>query len=171
MLIEINVNGDSVTVLSPEEVAKRLNLGFPMEKNGGLYFTLLYGILDCRTHKFKFVSAGHPDPIWVRNGGHVELVSNVGGPPIGMFEESRYEPMEIELAPGDRLYIISDGLYEQMNPSKELFGLDRLQQTAVELRTLDLKSATELLVQPVSEWADSDNLQDDVSVLSIERKH
>ena len=50
-----------------------------MDSNGMHFFTMLYGILNVCTGKFRFVCAGHPEPIIVRAGGTVELELNRTG--------------------------------------------------------------------------------------------
>jgi sigma-B regulation protein RsbU (phosphoserine phosphatase) len=54
------VEGSSETrIVPPAEVAFELNRRFPMEDQGGLYFTMVYGVLDLETMAFRF---GRPSP-------------------------------------------------------------------------------------------------------------
>ena len=52
--------GTSPDAVAPVLVASRLNALYPMESNGDHYFTMIYGLLDVRTHRFRFTVAGHP---------------------------------------------------------------------------------------------------------------
>src|SRR5439155_8130717 len=51
-------------LVPPAEVAAELNRRFPIDPETSQYFTLLYGLLDRQTHEFRYVSAGHPGPVY-----------------------------------------------------------------------------------------------------------
>ena len=74
----------------------------------------------------------------------------------------------IEMQTGDRLYIHSDGLDEQMTPEGELFGLERLRETIARTQTLSLSQSLDTLVRTVLDWNGSEHLSDDVSLLGLE---
>lgn len=155
-----------LSVVNPVAVATRLNSAFPMAANGGHYFTLLYGVLDTDTGEFRFVSAGHPGPIVVRSGEPESI--EVSGFPIGMFEEAEYEETVVELHPGERLYLYSDGLEEEMNPTKEQFGLERLQGAIKNNQALTLEESIHALVEKVVRWRGDEHLKDDASIAAVE---
>ena len=110
---------------TPLQVASRLNALYPMESNGDHYFTMIYGLLDVRTRRLRFTVAGHPAPILVREGSPPKRL-DVTGFAIGMFDEAEYEESVIDLQRGDRLYLHSDGLTEEVNAQDEEFGDERL---------------------------------------------
>jgi sigma-B regulation protein RsbU (phosphoserine phosphatase) len=131
------VNPDAV---APAEVAARLNTLYPMASNGDHYFTMVYGLLDVRTRRFRFVVAGHPGPILVRKGRRPERLE-VSGFPVGMVPGIDYSESVIELEPQDRLYLHSDGLTEELNAQEEEFGDERLLAAVAEYQTLDLRGS------------------------------
>jgi sigma-B regulation protein RsbU (phosphoserine phosphatase) len=61
----------------------------------------------------------------MRAGGAVEFVGN-GGLPLGMFRDARFESFDLTLAPGDRLFLMSDGLIEAEGRTGEQLGTDGL---------------------------------------------
>ena len=96
----------------PGEVLTRLNACFPMESHGGMYLTLWYGVHDARDGALVFASAGHPPALLrPRDGGHTRRLAT-RNPPIGVLEERRFDEARTTAAPGDRLYLFSDGVYE-----------------------------------------------------------
>jgi len=155
-------------IISPAWLARSLNSLFPMASVGGHYFTLLYGVLNVKTRKFCFVSAGSPGPLVVHTDGSAD-VHDVPAVPIGMFPDSGYEDTAIELQAGDRLYLHTDGLYEERNPeTREQFGRDRMQ---LELRAASERPFMESLdglIQSITRWRGSDELSDDIAVLGCE---
>ena len=70
----------------PAGVLASLNRRFPMEEQNGLYFTMLYGVLDLKTLAFRFVSAGHDPVVHVPRAGAPYLVEG-SGMAIGWVEE------------------------------------------------------------------------------------
>lgn len=112
-------------IAAPAEVAAELNRRFPLIDEAGRYCTLLYGILEIGTHRFRYVSAGHPAPI-VAAGDPLPVRPGAGGPPIGVLEDAAWEEAEIQLAPGSRLLLYTDGVSETANASGERFGEERL---------------------------------------------
>ncbi|MHC4714521.1 MAG: PP2C family protein-serine/threonine phosphatase [Planctomycetota bacterium] len=153
--------------ISPAAIAARLNRLYPMEENGGHYFTLLFGVLDTQTGRFLFSSAGQPGPILLRSDGAAEYL-DAPGFPVGMTDDVDYEDTVVELRSGDRLYLYSDGVDEEANPEGEVFGRDRLIATIAEGRATDLQESIDLIVRKVIDWHGDDHLKDDVSIAAVE---
>ncbi len=152
--------------VDPAQVASRLNALYPMASNGDHYFTMIYGLLDVCTRRFRFTVAGHPGPILAREGERPKRF-DVAGFAIGMIDGVEYEESVIDLQPGDRLYLHSDGLTEEFNAQKEQFGDERLLSAIADGQALGLNDAVGSLVQKVIDWRGEDHLNDDVSILAI----
>jgi sigma-B regulation protein RsbU (phosphoserine phosphatase) len=156
-----------VSIASPAEVAGRLNALYPMSANANLYFTFLYGVLNVETHEFRFVSAGNPGPVVARSGGAVE-VHDAPAVPIGLLPESEYEDTVLQLGPGDRLYLFSDGLLEERNDDGEILGQERVMGTIGAQAGAGLEASLDALVGEVVRWRGSEKLHDDVAVVAAE---
>ncbi len=79
------------------------------------YFTMVYGAFDQRTGVLELVQAGHPHPILLRQGQSPHVLG-AGGLPIGLIAGSTYTPFSVQLRPGDRVILYSDGLIETDTP-------------------------------------------------------
>ena len=158
--------GENPDAVDPVQVASRLNALYPMASNGNHYFTMIYGLLNIRTHELRFTVAGHPAPILVREGSPPERL-DAAGLAIGMFDEAEYDESVIHLQPGDRLYLHSDGLTEEVNAQDEEFGDDRLLTAIADSQAVGLQDSVESLVQKVVAWRGEEHLRDDVSLLAV----
>ena len=90
----------------------------------GQYVALTYSIYDPKDRRITLANSGLPYPLLVRDGKPKFL--DVGGIPLGLFPESKYQEMELSLQSGDVLVLCSDGVMESRNDAGEDFGLRRL---------------------------------------------
>jgi sigma-B regulation protein RsbU (phosphoserine phosphatase) len=95
----------------PEEVCRQLNNRLMADAGVEEYFTMAYGIIDLRTGLVRMTQAGHPHPLLIRRDGRCEFVGQ-GGVPIGLFADAEFEQFSLQLSPGDRLLLYSDGFTE-----------------------------------------------------------
>jgi PAS domain S-box-containing protein len=154
-------------VMAPKEVAKELNRRFPMEEQNGLAFTMLYGICDVQTREFRFVSAGHDPVVYLPQGGDpVEVESD--GMTIGWIEDAEFNEKVIQLNPGDRIYMYSDGVPEAMNEAFETFGRERMFDIISRSRSATLDESVSSLLSGVDQWYGERGPLDDVSILGFE---
>ena len=137
-----------------------------MEAVGRHYFTLVYGVLNVKSRKFCFISAGSPGPLVVHKDGSVD-VHDVPAVPIGMFQDSEYADTLIELQEGDRLYLHSDGLYEERDPeTREIFGRKRMQQHLGDAAAQPFIVSIDDIVEAIIRWRGDDQFTDDIAVLA-----
>jgi sigma-B regulation protein RsbU (phosphoserine phosphatase) len=151
----------------PEKVAARLCERFPFEETAGQFFTLVYGLLDLQTHRLRYVSAGHPGLVHVPRGGHARIV-DASGFPIGVTDEP-YDEYEVHLAPGDRVYLYSDGVPEAPDEADNPYGAERLLAHLDGTRDHALDPGHTSLLASIDLWRARRPLNDDVSVLALQR--
>ena len=101
-----------------------------LEQNNSeqLFVTVFYGVLDERTGRFIYANGGHNPPILVDRDGANPL-EMTGGVALGMFDGLDYADAHVDMEPGARLVLFSDGVTEAFNDSDEAFGDDRLLDT------------------------------------------
>jgi sigma-B regulation protein RsbU (phosphoserine phosphatase) len=167
LLVQERAGSSETCVVPPAAVAEELNRRFPMEEQNGLYFTMLYGVLDLNTLEFRFVSAGHDPVVHVPRTGAPQLVEG-NGSPIGWFQDLEYEEHVINLQSGDRLYLYSDGVPEAMDADLNQFTMKQMLEI-IELGQLQsLGDSVTLLLKSVERWCVKNGLKDDVSILGLE---
>ena len=161
----INGTGQQA-IVPPAQVAQRLCAQFPFEDQSAKFFTMLYGQLNIQTQEMRYVSAGHPAPILVSRNSDPRLLDG-DGMPIGL-ADVKYDEFTLQLAPGDRLYLYSDGVLESMDVNDQLFGTDRLLDALVRGRKIPLQESLSLLNDELKNWCGDKGARDDVTVLGVE---
>ena len=134
----------------PAKVLARLNsvlLG-----HGGEGFTTCCAALFQTDGYLIIANAGHVPPY--RNGQEMNLES---GLPLGLVAEPDYAEVVTELAPGDAVTFVSDGVVEARNADGELYGFERM-------CALSTESAAQ-----IAETAQAFGQEDDISVITVQR--
>ncbi len=152
--------------LPPDELAASLNEIVLKEIRADSYFTLIYADVDLISGEVAMVQAGHPMPAVLRRDGNVEFLGS-GGLPIGLIEDARYDMITTRLAPGDRLFLGSDGITEAATPDGMLLeddGLEQLLRAESHLRGPDFLDA---LQRDLVAYAETP-LTDDISAVFFE---
>lgn len=103
----------------PSQVLAALNRAFPMEDQGGKYFTMFYGVFDTHTRTIVHASGGHPPAIAIAPDGTATHLASTGMM-IGAFAFASFTDVTTPIAAGSRLFVFSDGCYEISNPADEM---------------------------------------------------
>lgn len=155
-----------VIPLPPAQVAAELNRLCPADEVTGQYFTLCYGLLHRTRRTFRYVCAGHPGPLVV-SGDAVLQPPFEPGFPIGIIPGAEYAEQELQLAPGDRLLLYSDGLTEAGAMLGNPFGIERTADILRQEVQHTLTTAVDHMVQAVHDWC-AGQPEDDLSLLLVE---
>ncbi|MFC8617981.1 PP2C family protein-serine/threonine phosphatase [Micromonospora purpureochromogenes] len=128
--------------------------------------TLLLAV-DTVTGRVRAVDAGSPHLLRVR-GATVTPIELDRQLPLGMFAETRYDVQEFDLEPGDRLFVVSDGVYDAQPGGQEAYGERAMARS---MRSTRLQPATEAVGTVMRELfayhAEAD-LRDDAVVVCLD---
>jgi serine phosphatase RsbU (regulator of sigma subunit) len=111
--------------LDLDEMVQAMDAVLSRQFPGDRFVTAQLATLDATTGRLRYVSAGHPAPMLVRNGRVIGDLPTAPAPPVGL-DLGAPEVMVAALEPGDRLLFLSDGAIEARSPDGELFGRERL---------------------------------------------
>ena len=167
LVIEPRSRSRGLRPVAPRRVARRLNQIFQLNAKNPHFFTIVYGVLDARTGEVDYVCAGHPPPLVVRADGRVEPLEG-GAPPIGITPDMDFTSQKFELRRGDRLYVYSDGLFEQRDTRGVACGRQWLARHAADAPPCAAEAAS-LILAAVRSWAGEAPITDDLSLLSLHR--
>jgi sigma-B regulation protein RsbU (phosphoserine phosphatase) len=132
------------------------------------YATLFWGAYNADTCVLTYVNAGNPSPILIRPGGEIERLESDSFP-IGMFANARYTASELQMRPGSRLVIFSDGLTDAQNAAEEEFGDERLIACCRAIAPeMEAEGVAERVMQAVADWSAMTEQFDDTTVVVVD---
>ena len=126
------------------------------------YFTIAYAEIDLISGHVQLVQAGHPHPVLMRAGGRMVPLGE-GGLPIGLIPGATYDSMSATLLPGDRLFLVSDGVTECPDLLGKELGGDGFVGLLRRSRHLTSPELLEALMWDLSVFAGGRDFPDDVS--------
>ena len=122
----------------PVPVVQAVHRGLLEASNYDMFVTAIYGILDPATRTFRYVRAGHDEPILVRKKGDVQFLGGRGRF-LGLWAdfEPVFDEQEVIFKPGDTMVIYSDGVTDMRNAAGDTYGRDRLKDLVRSIRQYD----------------------------------
>jgi stage II sporulation SpoE-like protein len=123
------------------------------------FVALAYARFSPSTGKVQLANAGMPDPYLISRSV-TPIVVTGDRLPLGIRRDVRYESVEVQLAPGDRLLLLSDGIPEAPRPNGEQLGYDALREM------LDRQSSLNALLERIR--AQVTSIDDDWTAVLLE---
>jgi sigma-B regulation protein RsbU (phosphoserine phosphatase) len=116
--------------LGPADVLDHVNRHLCAKRLESSFVTAFVAIYDPVSRRLRYARAGHNPPV-VKDpgsGGAMRRLEDVGGVPLGILPDVRYEEHEDTLAPKQSLVLYTDGITEAMDPDQHMFGLDGIER-------------------------------------------
>ena len=152
----------------PAVALSRANAELCRNNAAEMFITAWVGVLDLETGRVAFANAGHNPPLRLHGGSAPEWLRERSGCPLGCFEDVAYKPRETSLAPGDALFLYTDGVTEAMDVSGSLFGEERLAATLVAADSHEPRALDVAVHAAVATFADGAPRADDLTILAVE---
>jgi sigma-B regulation protein RsbU (phosphoserine phosphatase) len=151
--------------LSPAEVSTRINdllyANIPLHK----FITAFYGVIDIPRRTLAFTNAGHNPPLLARSSGECVRLE-AGGSVLGAFPRAVFAEEQIQLRPGDRLLLFTDGLTEALDQNDEQFGDERLLELLCAHRDQSAEDLKEILFNAAGAFCEN-VFRDDAALMVI----
>jgi sigma-B regulation protein RsbU (phosphoserine phosphatase) len=158
----------------PTRLVRHLNdqLVRSYTRGAGTFVTAFYAVLDPSTRSLTYCSAGHNPPRLVR-GDRVLPLDQRRGVPMGIVDGQPYHQADVQLERDDLLLLYTDGVTEAPSPrregmpSRELFGVERLDRLLLDCRPCSAASCIERIHSEVAAFCENAPLADDQTLLAV----
>lgn len=168
-MVKIAFAAQQPHALEPARVLAGLNKIFCGQLRGQ-YVTAGYAVIDRSNCSARYSGAGHPPlVVWRAATGEVERFEN-NGLFLGFNANETYPELTIDLFPGDRLILYTDGLLEASNAAGECFS-DRLDQRIAAYRHLSAAGFVDALMAELQGWTRATGIhhqEDDVTLVAVD---
>ena len=135
------------------------------------YVTLFYGVYDDRTRELTYVNAGHVPPLLFRPRNPATAVGydvrslRPSGMVIGLMAEETFPQESVQLAPGDVLLIVTDGMTEAVDDNDEEFGRARLEALVTQHGRRSASELRDVILRDVDRFRGDSAQQDDTTLV------
>jgi sigma-B regulation protein RsbU (phosphoserine phosphatase) len=110
----------------PAEIIARVNRELCQDNSDMMFVTLFFAMITPATGELEFCNAGH-NPPYRLNGKTLEMIEGAKGIILGIRPDAVYASRQLSLAPGEGIYVFTDGVTEANNAAEEMFGEARLE--------------------------------------------
>lgn len=154
---------------SLQTTVHNLNRYICLNSTSDKFITNFYSELDYTKHTLSYINCGHNPPYLFRKNGTVETLLT-GGLVLGVLEDAKYAFSETYLEPGDIVLMYTDGVTEEHNEQKEMFGENRLMELVSGITELSAGEILEKIYQAVMQFGkDGQEAEDDLTLVCIKR--
>jgi len=164
---------ESLRSLSPAEVATAVHQGMlAVSPDSEIFVTAFYGVLHRPSGRLTYVRAGQERPLRFRPGADIPVKELPGnGRFLGMIETLTLAEYAIQLKPGDRLVMFSDGVPDAVNPAGDPFGNERLQAVLRQHGRAPAPVLAQQIADATAAWSQGAAAFDDLTLLILEAIH
>lgn len=161
----------------PAEIMSSLNGTISKNNEHCMFCTMFIGVLDLKTGELQYCNGGHNAPVIRRltaDGGvdvkYMDVKRNLA---VGLIEGFAFQGEATALAPGEAIFLYTDGVTEAENANKELFGEEATLAALADARSHEVRSAkgfVDHMYRSVEQHARDTEQSDDITMLVVEYK-
>ena len=155
---------------SVSEILNRTNEALCSNNQVEMFVTVWLGILEISTGKMTAANAGHEYPAIKRADGDFEIFRDKHGFVVGGMPQMKYKEYELQLNPGDKLFVYTDGVPEATNAENELFGTDRMIEALNSDHSADCQQLLLNVRRAVDGFVKDAEQFDDLTMMCLEYK-
>ena len=150
------------------EVFATANKKLCENNDAGMFVTAWMGILDLKTGLLKFVNAGHNPPLVRQADGEFAYLKARSGMVLAGMDGIKYRQNELQLTPGDQIFLYTDGVTEATDKNNQLYGEERLLETVNQNMVKNTQLLCEAVKDDVDQFVGEAPQFDDITMMSVE---
>ncbi|CAN5399898.1 SpoIIE family protein phosphatase [soil metagenome] len=137
------------------------------EDYASMFVTVLYGVVDLNTGIVTMTSAGHEPPFVMRADGNLELLELPRNLALSIDSPVSFRMGETTLAPGEMIFLYTDGVTEAENQQQAFFGRERLRHILTGSKDLSCMDVDQSVLDAVTEFTAGHPQSDDITCLAL----
>ncbi len=152
---------------SPEKALRLVNAQLCSRNAEEMFVTAWLGILELSTGRLETANAGHEYPAIKHADGSFTLLKGKHGLVLGAMDSVRYTKVGIDLEPGAKLFVYTDGLTEATSAENLLFGTERMTEALRRGENGSPEQIMETVADAVDRFVGSAPQFDDLTMLCV----
>ena len=153
--------------LSPSQVMSRINQDLSLDNETAMFVTIFLAVIDIRNGSVQFCNGGHDPPIILNQTGEVKHLGEPDGLLVGIMPDYEYNSHEYTLKEGETVFLFTDGVTEAMDPSDELYTIERLEEYLKGIRQPEPKELIGDMLKELESYAAGREQSDDITMLAL----
>lgn len=153
---------------SPEDILHTLNTFLVDNNLESDFVTMILGIIDLNSGSCVFSNAGHVPLYQLSAQGGFRRFAATHSTALGFFDNTKFTSELLQLAPGDKILVFTDGVTEAVNASDNLFGTAGLEKVLRGIDGTPPEGTVQAVISAVNAFADPQKGRDDTTILVIE---
>jgi serine phosphatase RsbU (regulator of sigma subunit) len=155
---------------SASETLRRVNRHLMQINDTGMFVTVLFGVLDRTSRRFRYARAGHELPLLLTAEGELSVAPRGIGLPLGAAEDIVLDEQTLPMPANSRLLLYTDGAADSRNASGEHFGIDRLRKAVLAERHEPSQRLCDRFIDRIAAFRGEVPLYDDVTIVAVQVK-
>ena len=168
MAAKIILKSSAMQGKSPAEILTATNRAICENNPQDMFVTVWLGVLELSTGNLTAVNAGHEYPAVKRADGRFEVIKTKHNLFIGGMDDVTYKEYELNLKPGDKIFVYTDGLPEATDSAGEMFGMDRMTDALNEYLDEKPRPLIEGMRESVNKFVKDAEQFDDITMMCLE---
>ncbi len=119
---------DNLADMGLSEAVTRVNQTLCNNNKANLFVTAWVGVVDIKNNKLTYVNAGHNPPLVRHGNGDYEYLESDPDIVLAALDGYQYAQVEVDMTPGDRIFLYTDGVTEAKDSKSGMYGEDRLRE-------------------------------------------
>ena len=153
---------------TPMEILMKSNDALCEGNDAEMFVTAWIGIMDVSTGHMVCANAGHEYPAIRHANGEYELFKDPHSLPLAAMPGTKVKEYEIDLQPGDRLFVYTDGVPEALNENTEQYGTDRMLETLNKTNDMSISEAVAAVSDSLTAFKGNADQFDDITMLGFD---
>jgi serine phosphatase RsbU (regulator of sigma subunit) len=151
----------------PDEILSCVNKELCVDNDASMFVTIFCGILNTRTGEVLYCNGGHNPPYIFTKARGVEVLGTNTGMALGVYEAARYSTNTVTLAPGDSIFLYTDGVTEAMDINGAFYTDERLKRFLENQKNIEIVERLRNTLNDLNIFASGAPQADDITLMEI----